>query len=364
MPRPRKPARLWLRPARENNRALWLILDGTKQVSTGCGENEIEQANAKLAAYILDNSGPDRKLKQLQNIYLSDVITIYAEDVASKSPHYQRTLKLLNRLNDWWGDKTLADVTRKVCREYEAFKGNRGGTRYDLQILSAAIQHHHAEGLHRESIIVPLPPKGESRKDWLDRSEIARLLWAAWRAGEDKRTMRHLARFILMAYYTASRPGVIYTASWVVQPGASYIDLDRGVFYRRRDGAAKTNKRQPPVRIPPRLLSHLRRWKDRKLCVSHPVEWHGQPVKSVKVAFARALQLAGLPDTLSPYVFRHTAITHLLQKGVSTWEVSGFAGTSEKMIEDHYGHHSPDHMENAVQSFTKNWTKPSVNKAG
>ena len=40
--------------------------------------------------------------------------------------------------------------------------------------------------------------------------------------------------------------------------GRAFVDLDRGIYYRRKQGAAKTNKRQPPVPIPPRLLAHLR----------------------------------------------------------------------------------------------------------
>jgi hypothetical protein len=41
----------------------------------------------------------------------------------------------------------------------------------------------------------------------------------------------------------------------------------------------------------------------------------------------------------------------MLQNGVSTREVAGFLGTTEKVIEDTYGHHSPDHMPNARRAF-------------
>jgi hypothetical protein len=46
-------------------------------------------------------------------------------------------------------------------------------------------------------------------------------------------------------------------------PDRSFVDLANGVFYRLADGQRATNKRQPPVPIPPRLLAHLRRWHDK-----------------------------------------------------------------------------------------------------
>jgi hypothetical protein len=43
----------------------------------------------------------------------------------------------------------------------------------------------------------------------------------------------------------------------------------RGVYYRRAQRTQETNKRQPPMPIPPRLLAHLRRWKERKIIARH-----------------------------------------------------------------------------------------------
>ena len=38
------------------------------------------------------------------------------------------------------------------------------------------------------------------------------------------------------------------------------VDLDSSIFYRLAQGKRATNKRQPPVPLPGRLLAHLRRW--------------------------------------------------------------------------------------------------------
>jgi hypothetical protein len=63
---------------------------------------------------------------------------------------------------------------------------------------------------------------------------------------------------ILVGMYTGTRASAICGASLTQTPGRGYVDLERGVFYRR--AIKETDKRQPPVRLPPRLLAHMRRW--------------------------------------------------------------------------------------------------------
>ena len=118
-----------------------------------------------------------------------------------------------------------------------------------------------------------LPEKGHPRDRWLTRAEVARLLWACWRTREiqtadrgahkgtkiqtDRYPLRHIGRFILISLYTGTRPGAVMSASFVRGPDKSFVDLERGIFYRLAEGRRATNKRQPPVPLPPRLLAHL-----------------------------------------------------------------------------------------------------------
>ncbi|XUJ32250.1 hypothetical protein ACQ5SK_26810 [Bradyrhizobium japonicum] len=118
-----------------------------------------------------------------------------------------------------------------------------------------------------------------------------------------KRPLRHLARFILIGVYSGSRAGAIAAASPIPAVGRAFVDLERGICYRRRQGDAKTNKRQPPVPIPPRLLAHLRRWHRIDHHAKHFVEFNGKPVISVKTAFKTAVRLAGLGVGISPIRF-------------------------------------------------------------
>jgi len=125
------------------------------------------------------------------------------------------------RLAMWRDGKMLCDVNGSSCRAYARFRGTDGASRRDLEDLRAAVNHHAKEGLHRGSVRVALPPKGNPRERWLTRSEAARLLWTCWRYREtqaihigknkgqkienDKRPLRHVARFVRIGLYTGTR---------------------------------------------------------------------------------------------------------------------------------------------------------------
>ena len=167
----------------------------------------------------------------------------------------------------------------------------------------------------------------------------------------DERPLRHLARFILIGLYTGTRAGAIATASPCKGAGRSFVDLESGIFYRLAGGRRETNKRQPPIPVPPRLLAHLRRWKAKGVAQEHFVEWNGKPVRSVKTALKTATRLARLDGKISPHTLRHTAATWLMQAGVDKWEAAKFLDMSVEMLDRVYGHHHPDHMKAAARAM-------------
>ncbi len=371
MPRRNKGARLWLRPTRRDgegvHRATWIILDGEKHIATGCSATEVAAAEDELASYIAAKYQPFRKERDIEQIDIADVLSIYDEDCGSRQANRGQFDARLARLNDFWGGKKLAEVTGKTCREYVKWRGNRGGARRDLEDLRAAINHHAKEGFHRGIVRVLLPPRGAPRTRWLSRKEAAKVLRVCWRAREiqtvhrgpnkgqkietERRPLRHLAKFILIGLYTGTRASAIATASFQKGLGLSFVDVENGLFYRLAEGKAETKKRQTPVPIPPRLLAHLRRWAATSTIGDHVVEWSGSPVKSVKTAFKSAVRLAHLEGKISPHTLRHTAATWLMQAGVDKWEAAGFLGMSVEMLDRVYGHHHPDYLRTAARAI-------------
>jgi integrase len=321
MPRHARGPYLWLRPARQrasgSDPALWIIRDAGHQRSTGLGMGERREAEKALADYIASKYAPARRERDIAEIPVADVISIYLADAAPSQARPEKAAERCGRLLEFFGQKRLNEVTGATCRAYTERRGSNGGARRDLQDLAAAIGHHSREGLHRGVVRVALPPKGQARQRWLTRREVAQLLWTCWRNREvqegkqtDKRPLRHLARVLLIGVYTGSRPGAILNAAWRPGDGLSWVDTVNGVFHRHADGEAATIKRQPTVKLSPRLLAHLRRWKRLDAAQAKPhtyvVSYRGAKVLSVKTALHTACKLAGV-DTVTAYTLRHTA---------------------------------------------------------
>src|SRR5690606_2510311 len=131
--------------------------------------------------------------------------------------------------------------------------------------------------------------------------------------------------------YTGTRAAAICAAAFEPSADTGHVDLEAGLFYRKGTAVAETSKRQPPVRIPGRLLAHLRRWAkpDAEGRVpAHVVEFNGKPIESVNKGFGTARELAGLGPDVTPHVLRHTAATWMMQNGADLWDVAGFLGMS------------------------------------
>jgi integrase len=342
MPRPSKSARLFKRRARYKGRkciarAVWIIKDGGKHIATGCIASSTEtkpprEAEQALSDYIAKKYQPERRRRDIEEIDCADVLSIYLADAGDAGNEFDDLNSRIGRLNEFWGGKVLAAVNSHECGEYVKHRGNKGGSRRDLETFRAAINHHANQGFHRGIVRVALPAKGEPRDRWLTRNEAAALIWHCWRyretqtvhSGKDKgrpvfttkRPLRHVARFILIGIYTGTRAGAIGTASPHQEKGRSFVDLDRGIFYRKPIGKRATKKRQTPAPLPPRLLAHMRRWARLNLIAGCFVEFNGKPIASVKKGFKSAVRLARLPGRVTPHTLRHTAATWLMQRGV------------------------------------------------
>lgn len=77
MPRPRKPPHLILRKARQSRKAIWVILDNGREISTGLGERDKRAARAALAYYV------DQKAAAPHFAFLVDMIREFPNVVAA-----------------------------------------------------------------------------------------------------------------------------------------------------------------------------------------------------------------------------------------------------------------------------------------
>lgn len=241
---------------------VWIIKDRDRHIATGCIARPSEAkpppgAEQALADYIARKYQPERHRRDIDDIDCADVLSIYLTDIGEPAGQFEIEARI-ERLNEFWGGKRLAEVNARTCAAYVKHRGNRGGARRDLETFGAAINHHAKEGFHRGLVRISLPPKGEARDRYLTRKEAAAPIWHCWRNREkqtihagtsrgdlartNRRPLRHIARFILIGLYAGTRAGAIASASPHADPGRSYVDLEHGIFYGKPIGKRTTKK--------------------------------------------------------------------------------------------------------------------------
>ena len=199
---------------------------------------------------------------------------LYFRDLPADSPSKKTIEYHLKALNPFWGAKSLGDVKGSTCREYilkrvtgtksseplTTWKGKSttcvmpSTARQELKTFQAAINHWHKESPLAAVPKVTLPKPGERRERVLERSEVARMLWACRklsrtptyspRGAQVFRDYSYVARFILIGKETGTRHEAILGMQWEVNKSGGYYDDVRNILYRR--GTHERDIKAPP----------------------------------------------------------------------------------------------------------------------
>jgi integrase len=320
-------------------------------------------AGKALERYLAETFAPPKTSKGAE-LLVAEVLGYYAKE---RMPHTKRPDSIrvsLEPLFEFWGTRPISEIKGASCREYVAWRQKwskvaESTARHDLVNLSAALGYYHKEFTLDALPVVTLPDKSKPRERWLDRGEIARLIWAAWREPRWK----HVARFILISYYTGTRSTAVTQLRWLPSVHGGWIDLDAGLLYRKGLSTRETKKRQTPAKIHRRLLPFLRRWRDldAERGLTHVVHYNGKPVIKLRRSWDGVRQRAGLAgDDVVQHTFRHSAATWLMQAGVPIFEAAGYLGMTPETLERVYAHQTPDFQSAAAAADPPRARKKNV----
>lgn len=394
MARRREPPRLQLEGERQNKNgsteaAKWVIKyfdeeEGrTRKFSTGFRADEAGEAEKYFSKWLAEHMSdePIQKNRSADEVPVADVIAHFIDERLPPKPESdhkpfsrpEEVTKYMEDLLAWWGDKTVDEVDKTNCRKFvESCKSATAG-RNRLEYLRSALNLAHKDGILRGSVIVHLPGKPDARSEFLERDEVAKLLWHAYKtrraythnekksaatglAGTKVMTdyypWRHVCRYILIGLYTGTRKDRIVEASFVREKRKPWIDLQRGEYHRAAPGeVVPKNKRAPTIRIPKRLLSHMRRWY--KNGSRYPIELHGKKVIDTR-AFATVVKAVFGDRNVVGHTLRHTCATWLMrQPELSLHDISGYLGMSLEVLERVYGHHRTHHQRGIDSAISK-----------
>lgn len=353
MPRKKEPARLWFR----EDSGTWYIKDGSRRVPTGCARGDVERAEEKLLAHVGEKYQPQSG-RASSKIKISEVLIVYLKEKSPGTSRPKETEAAIGRLNSFWGEMMVNEIRGKTCRDFADHRQTESGARRDLEVMRASIRYYHKEyGLD----VVPgvtLPDKSLPRERWLTRSEMAKLI----RAARNLKQCDHIVRLLLVGGYTGTRLSAILGLQWLPNTTGGYVDLDRGVMYRKAEGERVAhNKRKPPVKIPPRLLRFLHHWKaadtaiqdedGKPITIRHIVHYHGKKITKPHKAFRAVRDAAGLDESVTPHILRHTRATWLAQAGVDAGQAAASLGMTEEEFERTYMHVSPDFQTEAANAY-------------
>jgi integrase len=236
----------------------------------------------------------------------------------------------------------VADVTPQNCAMYSDKRGRSAGTvRRELGVLQTAINWAHKNGRLTRSAAVQLPQSPESRDRWLTRQEAARLI----RASPTQKARLYMPLFILIGLYTGRRKEAILSLRW------PQVDLDARRIDFEIAGRRKTKKRRGVIPIPPRLLPHLARARQRGTDLGYVLHIDGKRIGNIKKGFAAACKRVGL-EGVTPHTLRHTAATWIARDGTADLsDAADYLAMSEKTLREVYRHYHPDFLRRTAESI-------------
>jgi hypothetical protein len=178
MPRISKGRRLYKRKAKRKNgrliaNAVWTIRDGEREVATGIFAGEAERKPPKaaedaLVKYITSKYRPLRRIRDIEDIDVADVLAIYhahreATFAERDSPQTELTefAERIGRLNDFFGGKMQAEVNAQTCGQYVKARGRQEGRGAIWKICEQRSITMHGKAFTGDWFVSRFPRRGE-----------------------------------------------------------------------------------------------------------------------------------------------------------------------------------------------------------
>lgn len=256
----------------------------------------------------------------------------------------QTTLDLAVRnLLGFWGGKPLSYITEGTCNAYYAHRNaqwrrrqlkwnekhektheikdiSSGAVGRELRQLRAMVNRDFDMGRIISKPKIWIRPESYKKPTIPSRKEVILEARKA-KPGSCRR------KYILISFYTGARKGAVLSLRWP-QVLPYHINFN--------ESGSQSNKKKAIVPMNRKLKVYMNIWKKRGTDLGPVIHVNQRPVKNIKNA---------------PKSLRHAAAVQMLISGIPAYEVSKVLGNTVEMIENHYGHLIPGHLEKAVEAL-------------
>lgn len=335
-----------------------------KRVTTGT-KSEVE-ARIFLAHWIL-TEGRFEPGALGAGLTLADVWDVYlAKHIKSKVASQATATFAWAKLEPHFGSLPASSLTQDEVDAYVAKRvGGKIGGKVKPQTAAKELAYIHAAvkfcADDRRRVIAPefarkltLPEAGAPRTRWLRKEEMQALLDAGARLRRGTRMSRG-ERFLWLALETAARKQAILDLEW------DRVDFETNTIQYDVPGRRRTKKKRAAVPISKALLPVLKRLHGERTgdlvmdnkgavwaTVQNIVIEAGLGGRVKKAERGQKPKATGI----SPHVFRHTAATHMVRRGVPLYIVAAILGNSVKMVAEVYGHHAKEDLQHAIDTIS------------
>ena len=296
-------------------------------------------ATRRMSLRTSDPAEAQRQLADIQKIpqgnTVADIFSAYEKEKADRASH-DRMLSAWKRLKPHFGALRPDQVTRGQCKTYIRDRRSRnvrdGTIHKELGVLRAALKWADP----KTPAQFEFPPKPAPKERYLTRKEFDRLLGGC--------ASHHVKLFVLLALSTAGRQSAILDLTW------DRVDFERGLVSLAIPDDHGRRKGRATVPMTEALRAALKEAHKGAL-TPQVIEYAGEPVRSIKHAFNRACERAGL-EGVTPHTLRHTAAVWLAESGVPMPEIARYLGHSDSRItEQVYAKFSPDYLRKAASAL-------------
>ena len=246
----------------------------------------------------------------------------------------------VKRFRQFFGDRTLAQITPKLIVEYKS-------SRYAVGVKAATINREMTclkkafnlakrewEWCRDNPVSRVSAEKGANKRDrWLTDEEEMRLLAVcpSW-----------LSDLVVFALHSGMRLGEILALTW------AGVDLFRKTVtvFRSKNGERRTVPANQTVMALFKERTKVRTFKTELVFPSRT----GTPLdpNHLRRALRTATTRAGLQD-FHFHDLRHTFATRLVQSGVDLYKVQRLLGHKSPMMTQRYAHHYPESLRGGVE---------------
>ena len=311
--------------------ATWYICwtEGRRSCRKSTRTADLRQAERVLTKFLAALTAPPERFN------MSQLFEAYATERTQDNIRSPETLRWhLKRPNEVFGDLHPNDLSRPLIRDtIEDWReeGTSDSTiNKRLRLVRASLNWAVREDWIDNAPYIPAPAQAKPRTRYLTREEFQALYMAT--------DEPHVKAFLALGVWSGHRMSAILSLTWG--------QLADG-FVRPTGGHENKRRAVVPINAPLALsLGTAYAIRDSDYVIS----WRGEPITSIKTAFYKAVNRAGLED-VRIHDLRRTCATWLAQKGVKMELIAAYLGDGQRTVDLHYAHLSPDYLVKASESI-------------